>query len=85
MKQVCPTLRFYGTQDGYAVDQLNAHVEDILHDQGNINQLQSQFNNELALQIEVINDALDQLCGKIIPKDSNHFPTSSLSFHGGLH
>ena len=46
------------------VDQLNAHVEEILHNQNNINQLQSQFNNELALQIEVINDALDQLRGK---------------------
>ena len=43
------------------VDQLNAHVEEILHNQDNINQLQSQFNNEVALQIEVINDALDQL------------------------
>ena len=43
------------------VDQLNAHVEEILHSQDNINQLQSQFNNEVALQIEVINDALDQL------------------------
>lgn len=43
------------------VDQLNAHVEEILHDQNDINQLQSQFNSEVALQIEVINDALDQL------------------------
>ncbi len=43
------------------VDQLNAHVEEILHDQNDINQMQSHFNNELALQIEVINDALDQL------------------------
>ena len=43
------------------VDQLNAHVEEILHDQNDINQSQSQFNSELALQIEVINDALDQL------------------------
>ena len=43
------------------VDQLNAHVEEILHNQNNINQLQSQFNNEVALQIEVINDVLDQL------------------------
>ena len=48
-------------QISHKVDQLNAHVEEILHDQNNINQLQSQFNNELALQIEVINDALDQL------------------------
>ena len=43
------------------VDQLNAHVEEILHSQDNINQLQSQFNNEVALQSEVINDALEQL------------------------
>ena len=43
------------------VDQLNAHVEEILHDQNDINQLQSQFNSEVALQIEVFNDALDQL------------------------
>ncbi len=48
-------------QLSHKVDQLNAHVEDILHDQNDINQLQSQFNSEVALQIEVINDALDQL------------------------
>ena len=48
-------------QLSHKVDQLNAHVEEILHDQNDINQLQSQFNNEVALQIEVINDALDQL------------------------
>lgn len=52
------------------VDQLNAHVEEILHDQNDINQLQSQFNNELALQIEVINDALDQLRGKKTEPDN---------------
>ena len=51
-------------QLSHKVDQLNAHVEEILHDQNDINQLQSQFNNEVALQIEVINDALDQLRGK---------------------
>lgn len=48
-------------QLSHKVDQLNAHVEEILHAQNNINQLQSQFNSEVALQIEVINDALDQL------------------------
>ena len=52
------------------VDQLNAHVEEILHDQNDINQLQSQFNSEVALQIEVINDALDQLREKkMVPKN----------------
>ena len=52
------------------VDQLNAHVEEILHSQDNINQLQSQFNNEIALQIEVINDALDQLREKKTEPDN---------------
>ncbi len=52
------------------VDQLNAHVEEILHDQNDINQSQSQFNSELALQIEVINDALDQLRGKKTEPDN---------------
>ena len=57
-------------QLSHKVDQLNAHVEEILHDQNNINQLQSQFNNELALQIEVINDALDQLREKKTEPDN---------------
>ncbi len=54
----------------HKVDQLNAHVEEILHDQNDINQSQSQFNNELALQIEVINDALDQLREKKTEPDN---------------
>lgn len=67
MRQALSSMLSYDLQIeqlSHKVDQLNAHVEEILHDQGNINQLQSQFNNELALQIEVINDALDQLRGK---------------------
>ena len=64
MRQALASMRSYDLkleQLSHKVDQLNAHVEEILHDQNDINQLQSQFNNELALQIEVINDALDQL------------------------
>jgi len=57
-------------QLSHKVDQLNAHVEDILHDQNDINQLQSQFNSEVALQIEVINDALDQLREKKTEPDN---------------
>lgn len=48
-------------QISHKVDQLNAYVEEILHDQNDINEQQEQTNNEIALQIEVINDALDQL------------------------
>jgi hypothetical protein len=36
-------------------------VEEILHDQNDINRMQEETNNEIALQIEAINDALDQL------------------------
>jgi len=61
-------------QLSHKVDQLNAHVEDILHDQNDINQLQSQFNSEVALQIEVINDALDQL------REKKEEPGNSIGF-----
>ena len=48
-------------QLSHKVDQLNNYVEEILHDQNDINQQQDETNNEMALQIEAINDALDQL------------------------
>ena len=48
-------------QLSHKVDQLNNHVEEILHDQNDINRMQEETNNEIALQIEAINDALDQL------------------------
>lgn len=46
-------------QLSHKVDQLNAYVEEILHDQNDI--YEEQTNNEIAIQIEAINDALDQL------------------------
>lgn len=64
MRQALSSMLSYDLkieQLSHKVDQLNAHVEEILHNQNDINQLQSQFNSEVALQIEVINDALDQL------------------------
>lgn len=64
MRQALSSMLSYDLQIeqlSHKVDQLNAHVEEILHNQNDINQLQSQFNSEVALQIEVINDALDQL------------------------
>ncbi len=73
MRQALSSMLSYDLkieQLSHKVDQLNAHVEDILHDQNDINQLQSQFNNEVALQIEVINDALDQLREKKTEPDN---------------
>ncbi|MBP9991306.1 MAG: ORF6N domain-containing protein [Bacteroidales bacterium] len=48
-------------QLSHKVDQLNNYVEEILHDQNDINRMQDETNNELSLQIEAINNALDQL------------------------
>ena len=48
-------------QLSHKVDQLNNYVEEILHDQNDINRMQEETNTEIALQIEAINDALDQL------------------------
>ena len=48
-------------QLSHKVDQLNAYVEEILHDQNDINEQQEQTNLEIAIQIEILNDALDQL------------------------
>ena len=48
-------------QLSHKVDQLINYVEEILHDQNDINQQQDETNNEIAIQIEAINDALDQL------------------------
>jgi len=48
-------------QLSHKVDNLNARVDEILHEQNDINQQQDETNNEVAIQIEAINDALDQL------------------------
>ena len=48
-------------QLSHKVGQLNSYIEEILHDQNDVNQMQEQTNNEIAIQIEAINDALDQL------------------------
>lgn len=61
-------------QLSHKLDQLNAYVEDILHDQNEINEHQEQFNNEFALQIEVINDALDQL------REKKNMPSNPIGF-----
>lgn len=73
MRQALSSMLSYDLkieQPSHKVDQLNAHVEEILHSQNDINQLQSQFNSEVALQIEVINDALDQLREKKTEPDN---------------
>ena len=55
------TSELHSEQLSHKVDQLNAYVEEILHDQNDINEQQEQTNMEVALQLEAINDALDQL------------------------
>lgn len=48
-------------QLSHKVDQLNTYIEEILHDQNDINEQQERTNLEIAIQIEALNDALDQL------------------------
>ena len=48
-------------QLSHKMDQLNAYIEEILHDQNDINEQQEQTNLEIAIQIEALNDALDKL------------------------
>lgn len=48
-------------QLNHKVDQLNNYVEEILHDQNDVNRMQEETNNEIAVQIEALNDALDRL------------------------
>ena len=66
-------------QISHKVDQLNAYVEEILHDQNDINAQQEQTNNEIALQIEAINDALDQL------RDTKATPRKPIGFKSPSH
>ena len=62
-------------QLSHKVDQLNAYVEEILHDQNDINEQQERTNMEIAIQIEAINDALDQLRDtKGEPRQPEHRP-----------
>ena len=65
-------------QLSHKVDQLNAYVEEILHDQNDINQIQEQTNNEISVQIEAINEALDQLRDiKVEPRTPIGFKTKA--------
>jgi len=66
-------------QISHKVDQLNAYVKEILHDQNDINAQQEQTNNEIALQIEAINDALDQL------RDTKATPRKPIGFKSPNH
>lgn len=48
-------------QLAHKVDQMDASITEILHEQGDMRREQEEANAEMALQIEAINDALDQL------------------------
>ena len=48
-------------QLSHRVDQMDASITEILHEQGDMRREQQEANAEMALQIEALNDALDQL------------------------
>lgn len=55
-------------QLAHKVDQMDAHIDELMHEQRDINREQTETNNEVALQIEAINNALDRLREKPAPK-----------------
>ena len=55
-------------QLAHKVDQMDASITEILHEQGDIRREQEEANTEMALQIEALNDALDQLREKPAPE-----------------
>ena len=55
-------------QLAHKVDQMDAHIDELMHEQRDINREQTETSNEVALQIEAINNALDQLREKPSPK-----------------
>lgn len=55
-------------QLAHKVDQMDAHIDELMHEQRDINREQTETNNEVALQIEAINNALDQLRAAPAPK-----------------
>ena len=52
----------------HKVDQMDASINEILHEQGDMRREQEETNAEMALQIEALNDALDQLREAPAPK-----------------
>ena len=68
------TSELHYEQLSHKVDQLNAYVEEILHDQNDINEQQEQTNIEVAVQLEAINEALDKL------RDTKNSPHKSIGF-----
>lgn len=55
-------------QLSHRVDQMDASITEILHEQGDMRREQEEANAEMALQIEALNDALDQLREPPAPK-----------------
>ena len=68
------SIDFRFEQLDHKVDQLNHYIEEILHDQNDFNEQQEVTNNEIAIQIEAINDALDQL------RDTHSKPRRMIGF-----
>ena len=61
-------------QLAHKIDILNANMEKILREQNDINEMQEEINNEITLQIESINDALDQL------RETKSSPTKPIGY-----
>ena len=50
------------------VERLNMYIEEVMHDQNDINEMQREVNDETAMQLELINRSLAELQAK--PKET---------------
>ena len=46
------------------IEKLNLYIEEVLHDQNDINEAQRAINKETSIQLELINQSLAELCAQ---------------------
>jgi len=53
------------------IERLNLYIEEVMHDQNDMNEMQRAINEETAMQLELINQSLAELQAKPKPKPMN--------------
>ena len=53
------------------IERLNLYIEEVMHDQNDVNEMQRAINEETAMQLELINQSLAELQSKPAQKPIN--------------
>jgi uncharacterized membrane protein len=53
------------------IERLNLYIEEVMHDQNDMNEMQRAINEETAMQLELINQSLAELQAKPKQKPMN--------------